>query len=174
MKTFPRPRVVVSKCIEFAPCRYNGAMISDEFVQRLKGYVDFRPVCPEMEIGLGCPRDPIRVVKTGGRLHLVQPSTERDITEAMAEFADRFLAAVGEVDGFLLKSRSPSCGIRDVEMFAGMAEEAAVEFGAGFFARAAIERFPDAPMEDEGQLAVAAVRERFLEGISERAAARRR
>jgi uncharacterized protein YbbK (DUF523 family) len=85
MKAFAKPQVVVSKCLGFAACRYDGAMISDDFVRRLAAHVTFRPVCPEMEIGLGCPRDPIRVVLAGKELRLMQPATGRDVTEAMRQ-----------------------------------------------------------------------------------------
>ena len=157
-----KPRVVVSKCLEFAPCRYNGAMISDELVRRLKEHVDFVPVCPEMEVGLGCPREPIRVVLVEKQPHLIQPATGKDFTQPMQQFAASFLAGVGEVDGFLLKSRSPSCGIKDVKVFAGPEHKTPQKLGRGFFGGAALDRFPDLPVEDEGRLSNFSLREHFL------------
>ena len=157
-----KPRIVVSKCLGFAPCRYDGSMISDERVQRMKGRVEFVPVCPEMEIGLGCPRDPIRVVLIRGREHLVQPSTGRDVTAAMRRFAETFLGGLGRVDGFILKSRSPSCGIRDVKVYARAGDEDPLRRGAGLFAAAVLRRFPDAAIEDDERLRDAKVRRRFL------------
>jgi uncharacterized protein YbgA (DUF1722 family)/uncharacterized protein YbbK (DUF523 family) len=157
-----RPRVVVSKCLEFAPCRYNGVMISDELVRRLKNHVDFVPVCPEMEVGLGCPREVIRVVLAGKQPRLIQPATGRDVTQAMQQFAESFLAGVGEVDAFFLKSRSPSCGIKDVKVFAGAEHKTPQQLGRGFFGGAAIDRFPDLPVEDEGRLSNFSLREHFL------------
>jgi len=62
MREFPKPVVVVSKCITFEPVRWNGQIIASEFVEKIKPYVTFVPVCPEVEIGLGVPRDPIRIV----------------------------------------------------------------------------------------------------------------
>jgi uncharacterized protein YbgA (DUF1722 family)/uncharacterized protein YbbK (DUF523 family) len=162
MRTFAKPRVVVSKCLEFAPCRYNGAMISDELVRRLKNHVDFIPVCPEMEIGLGCPREVIRVVLVEKQPHLIQPATGRDVTQAMQQFAESFLAGAGEVDAFFLKSRSPSCGIKDVKVYAGPEHKTPQQLGRGFFGGAAIERFPDLPVEDEGRLSNFSLREHFL------------
>jgi uncharacterized protein YbbK (DUF523 family) len=64
MSIFPRPVVVVSKCLGFAACRYNGQKIFDAFVDKLGRFVDYVLVCPEMEIGLGVPRDPIRVIES--------------------------------------------------------------------------------------------------------------
>jgi uncharacterized protein YbbK (DUF523 family) len=162
MRTFARPRVVISKCLEFAPCRYNGVMISDEFVRQLKGRVDFLPVCPEMEIGLGCPRDPIRVVSAGGELRLIQPTTGRDVTSEMRAFAAAFLGGAGTVEGFLLKSRSPSCGIKDVKVHGGPDGNMPQGVGSGFFGGAVLERFPDVAVEDEIGLQDPSLREHFL------------
>jgi uncharacterized protein YbbK (DUF523 family) len=159
---FVRPRVVVSKCLGFAACRYNGAIISDDFVARLKDFAALVPVCPEMEIGLGCPRDPIRVLSVDGKRRLVQPSTGRDVTDDMRSFAARFLEALGGVDGFILKSRSPSCGTADTKIFGGMNDDEPIDRGPGFFAAAVLERFPDLPVEDELRLGDEAARERFL------------
>ena len=162
MAEFVKPRVVVSKCLGFAPCRYNGAVISGTVAERLRGHVTFCPVCPEIEIGLGCPRDPIRVVVKDGERRLVQPATGRDVSETMRAFAERFLDSVGEVDGFLLKGRSPSCGIRDVKVHDGPEEETFRREGCGFFAEAVLRRFGHLPVEDEQRLEDAAARDRFL------------
>jgi len=162
MVKFVRPRVVVSKCLGFAPCRYNGAVISGTFAERLGGHVTFCPVCPEMEIGLGCPRDPIRVVVTDGERRLVQPATGRDVSEAMRAFAARFLDSVGEVDGFLLKGRSPSCGIKDVKEYGGPKGDMPQGGKRGFFGGAVLDRFGDLTVEDEGRLNNFRLREHFL------------
>lgn len=66
MNTMTKPILGVSKCLEFDNCRYDGKMIGNDFVRKLKDHVDFVPVCPEMGIGLGNPRPPIRLVKIGG------------------------------------------------------------------------------------------------------------
>ena len=70
-----KPRIVVSKCLEFDTCRYNGLSINDSVVRALKDYVEFVPVCPEVEIGLGTPRDPIRLINKNNQIKLVQPTT---------------------------------------------------------------------------------------------------
>ena len=64
-RAFAKPVIVVSKCLEFEACRYNGERISASFIERLVPHVRFRPVCPEVEIGLGTPRDPIRIYLQG-------------------------------------------------------------------------------------------------------------
>jgi uncharacterized protein YbgA (DUF1722 family)/uncharacterized protein YbbK (DUF523 family) len=157
-----KPRVVVSRCIEFDRCRYNGLMISSTFVAALRDFVECIPVCPEIEVGLGVPRDPIRIVSTGGKLRLVQPSTERDVTDDMSRFSARFLDSLPEVDGFILKSRSPSCGLKDVKIFGGVDIPSPIAKGRGFFGNAVVERFPLLPVEDEGRLTNFRIREHFL------------
>ncbi len=160
-----RPTVVVSKCLGFAACRYNGLSISSDVVKALEPHVEFVPVCPEVEIGLGIPREPIRVASTAGGLKLLQPTTGADLTDRMTGFAASFLDSLPPVDGFLLKSRSPSCGVRDVKVFRGVEKEAAIGKGSGFFGSAVVERFPGHPVEDEGRLLNFRIREHFLTSL---------
>lgn len=117
MRSFIRPKIVISKCIEFDHCRYDGSIIPSDFVKALKPHADFRPVCPEMEIGLGVPRSSIRIVSVNGELRLVQPATGLDVTEKMMDFSDHFLSSLSDVDGFILKFRSPSCGMKDIRVY---------------------------------------------------------
>jgi uncharacterized protein YbgA (DUF1722 family)/uncharacterized protein YbbK (DUF523 family) len=162
MSDFPRPLVVVSACLGFQACRYNGQVLPDPFVEKLKSRVDFRPVCPELEIGLGVPRDPIRVVRLDGRNALHQPASGRDLTEAMRAFARRWLESLTGVDGFLLKGRSPSCGTREVKVFHSLKPDAGSGRGAGLFGEEVLTRFPEHPVEDEGRLKNFSIREHFL------------
>src|SRR5512145_540208 len=107
---FDRPKVVASKCLGFDRCRYNGETINSPIVERLKEYADFIPFCMEVDIGLGVPRDPIRLVLIGEETRLIQPTKGRDVTELALSSAEKFLSSLEGVDGFILKSRSPSCG----------------------------------------------------------------
>lgn len=157
-----KPRVVVSKCLGFERCRWNGLAITDDFIEDLKPHVTYVPVCPEVAIELGVPRDPVRVVIDKGKLRLMQPATKKDCTRAMIEFCRGYLDALGEVDGFILKSRSPSCGTKDVRIYPGLEKQAAVRKGSGFFGGTVMERFPALPIEDEGRLRNFAIREHFL------------
>lgn len=167
MAGFARPVVVFSRCLGFAPCRYNGAMIGDEFLARLIKYVDPVTPCPEVEIGLGIPREPIRIVcPPGGEAQLVQPATGRDVTLAMNEYAARFCAALPPVDGFILKAKSPSCGQGTVKAYPAIdSKQSFSEKTDGLFVRVARARFPSLPFEDEGRLNSFVVRERFLTRI---------
>ena len=162
MREFPRPRIVVSKCIEFDHCRYDGSMIPSDFVKALKPYVDYIPVCPEMEIGLGAPRETIRMVTANGSIRLMQPATGRDLTEKMNHFARGFLSSLPEVDGFILKFRSPSCGLKDIRVYSGAEKSRAVSKAPGFFGGAVMESFSHLAVEDEGRLRNFNIREHFL------------
>ncbi len=103
---FPKPTIIISKCIEYDHCRYNGQMIQNELVKKLQKHVNFVPVCPEVEIGLGVPRNPVRLVFTNHRLQLIQPSTDTNHTQSMYDFSSSFLEQHESIDGFLLKYKS--------------------------------------------------------------------
>ncbi len=157
-----RPVVVISKCLGFERCRWNGEVIKDDFVDRLAPHVDFKTVCPEKEIGLGVPRDPIHVESERGVLRLVQPATKRDVSQEMLDFTSSFLDSLEGVDGFLLKARSPSCGPRDVKIYPAGGKSGAMDKGAGFFGYAVNDSYPGLPIETEGRLKNFRVREHYL------------
>jgi uncharacterized protein YbgA (DUF1722 family)/uncharacterized protein YbbK (DUF523 family) len=162
MSDWPRPVVILSRCLELEPVRYNGQVIPYDFVRELEPWVDYVPVCPEVEIGLGVPRDPIRIVEVDGEARLLQPDTGRDVSEAMRGFAESFLGSLGEVDGFLLKNRSPSCGISDVKIYQGLEKSASSRRGSGFFGGPVLEHYPGLAIEDEGRLRNYRIRDHFL------------
>jgi uncharacterized protein YbgA (DUF1722 family)/uncharacterized protein YbbK (DUF523 family) len=161
MSEHVKPIVHVSKCLGFANCRYNGQTVSDHVVELLKPFVEYHPVCPEVEIGLGVPRDPIRIIDTGKKKILYQPASGKEVTEEMNGFVNRYLADIGDVDGFLLKNRSPSCGPADVKVYKGMKKEARSGRGSGFFGDVVGKNFPHTAVEDEGRLKNFTIREHF-------------
>jgi len=164
-RAFAKPVVVVSKCLEFEACRYNGERISSSFIERLEPHVRFRPICPEVEIGLGTPRDPIRIYLQGERKALYQPATRRHLTRKMNAFSRRYLEGLEEVDGFILKAKSPSCAITDARIFPSPASGEHAALGPGLFAGAALEAFGSAAFADETGLNDADVRSVFLTRI---------
>ncbi len=164
-RAFPKPVVVVSKCLEFEACRYNGERISSSLIERLKPHVRFRPVCPEVEIGLGTPRDPIRIHLQDERKALYQPATKKDLTGDMNAFSKRYLASLEEVDGFILKAKSPSCAIDDAKVFPTATSANHTALGAGLFAGSALERFGARAFADEAGLNEPDVRGGFLTKI---------
>lgn len=160
---FARPVLVVSRCLGFEACRFDGAMLGDAFIRSLDPFVEFRPVCPEADIGLGTPRDPIRLVEgKGSAVRLIQPASLRDLTQEMTEYSARWLGDLSAVDGFLLKSRSPSCAIRDAKVYAKPEPSPGRSTRPGLFAEAVLERFPHAAVEDEGRLTNLEIRHHFL------------
>ena len=173
MGNWATPVVVLSRCLEYEPVRYNAQVIPYDFVRQLEPWVTFVPVCPELEIGLGVPRDPVRIVAIDGQARLIQPTTDRDLTREMNEFSESFLISLGDVDGFLLKNRSPSCGISDVKVYQGLSESASSGRGAGVFAGHVLERFPGVAIEDEGRLRNYRIREHFLTRLFSLASLRR-
>jgi len=163
LRKFVKPRVVISKCIEFEHVRWNGQIISSDFVKKLMPHVDFIPVCPEVEIGLGVPRDPIRIVSVNGELRLIQPATNLDVTEKMQSFINSFLDSLPEVEGFILKNRSPTSALKDAKVYSGTEKGAAViSKGPGFFGGEVLKKFPHLAIEDEGRLRNPRIKEHFL------------
>lgn len=163
MSDFVKPIVVSSKCIEFEYCRYNANIISSDVIKEMKNFVKFLPVCPEVEIGLGVPRDPIRIIKEEDSLKLVQSSTGKDVTNNMLNFANDFLDSLGPIDGFILKYKSPSCGTKDTPYLASIQKGAAkLGKGPGLFGKVVLEEFPQLPLENEGRLKNFRIREHYL------------
>ena len=164
-RSFARPRVVVSRCLGFEACRHDGAVLREPIVESLTPWVDWIQVCPEVAVGLGTPRAPVRVVRRNGEDTLVQPSTGRDLTSDMRGFAGTFLAGLEAPDGFLLKNRSPSCAISDSKVYAAAELQAHVARGAGLFGGAVLAAYPDCAVTDEGRLTSFTLREHFLTRI---------
>ncbi|ERP38725.1 YbgA family protein [Chitinivibrio alkaliphilus] len=162
---FPKPRIVVSKCLGFAACRYNGENLHDKIVSALAPYVEYLPVCPEVEAGYGIPRDPIRIVEEEGRRFLFQPAVEKDVTQAMDKFLSTYFSDPPEAEGFLLKNRSPSCGFQDVKVYQGRSRGASTRRGPGFFGGAVLNTYENCAVEDEGRLKNFTIREHFFTQI---------
>jgi uncharacterized protein YbbK (DUF523 family)/uncharacterized protein YbgA (DUF1722 family) len=158
----PRPRLGISACLLGETVRYDGAHKRDAFlVESLGRHVEWVPVCPEVELGLGVPREPIQLqVDPGGAggTRLVSVTRRRDLTEAMASFAEArvdSLAAL-RLAAYVLKARSPSCGP------AGVPIAGSTRSGSGAFARVLRARLPHLPVVHEEGLARAAAREAFV------------
>lgn len=160
-----KPIIVISKCIAHAACRYDGSMIKSRFVSILKDYVQFVTTCPEVEIGLTVPREAIRIISHQGQERLVGSLSGNDTTQKMVDFSDQFINSLSgkTVHGFILKNRSPSCGIKDCKVYKSFGKSQSIPVKtAGFFGRAIIAHYPDLPIEDEGRLTNYNIREHFL------------
>jgi len=157
-----KPKVFISHCLGFGRCRYNGQIIEDPFVEMLRPYVEPVTACPEVEIGLGVPRHPIRLIEEGDKIVLIQPETANDVTEAMSAYTEKMLDSLSDVDGFVLKYRSPSCGPNQVKIYNSRKPESGSRRGAGAFGGRVNERFCGYPIEDEGRLLNFDIRQHFL------------
>lgn len=166
MRTFSKPRIFISKCIEFEPCRYNGLKISSPVVRALIDHVDVVSHCPEVEIGLGIPRESLRLVQKDGSIELMQSKTERILTKKMRNYAKEILKKYTDIHGFILKSRSPSCGIKDVKLYPSLGKVPMLHSKAqGIFADEVLSMFSECPIEDEGRLTNFRLREHFFRRI---------
>ena len=159
----PRPNVVDSRCLCGVRCRWDGDSSPRNFVSELKQYARVIPVCPEMEIGLGVPCGRIVLVRRGPGVEMYQPSSGRHLAQKMNSFAHRFLRDCGDVDGFILKHKSPTCGLRSVKLYDSIDPDAAfARKGVGLFAAEAVRLYPHAAFADEERLEDHDFREHFL------------
>ena len=165
MGDFSRPIIGISKCLEFEMCRYDGSRINNNFVRNMKKYVDFVQVCPEVGIGLGTPRKPIRLVKIDGIKNLYQPSSEKNLTEEMHNFTKKFVTSVDFLDGFIFKRDSPTCGISNVRLYHKLGTDSGYQKTSGMFSEGVSEEFPNMVKEDEKRLENITIREHFLTRI---------
>ena len=166
MKVPPRPRVGISACLLGQNVRYDGGHRRDPFLVDVLGKsVTYVPVCPEVEVGMGTPREPIRLERSRKGTRLVGVESGVDHTEAMVRFAERRVAALEALDlsGYIFKKDSPSCGVERVRVFDP--KGAASRTGRGLFAQHVMDRLPLLPVEDEGRLADPRVRANFLERV---------
>lgn len=167
MRIEGKPRVGISACLLGRQVRYDGAHKRHDWVVDVLGTeVEWVPICPEVEFGLGVPREPIQLVPSADPevILLMTARTRRDITEAMRTFsAARVEALASEgLSGFVLKTKSPSCGLTQVKVYEYAGEDAPSEpRGQGLFAAALIARHPDLPVIEEHLLDDPEAREHF-------------
>ncbi len=160
-----KPIVLISACLEFEKVRYNGQSVPSQIIKDLSPFVEYVKVCPEYEIGLGVPRNPIRIVRRDGEQRLVQHGTDRDVTEEMNKFSENFIEKLGEVDGFIFKSKSPTMGVSNIKVYSGMKGSPVVDRCGGFFASKIAEKYGDYPIEEEDRLRNKRIRDHFLTQI---------
>ena len=156
-------RIGVSSCLLGQHVRFDGGHKKDSYItDTLDSYFEFVPVCPEVEVGMPVPREAVRLKGTADNPRMVGGKTGTDWTDRMNRFARQRVrrADLADLSGYIFKNRSPSCGLERVRLYArsGMAEKKAV----GLFARAFMEHFPHLPLEDEGRLTDAVLRENFI------------
>lgn len=160
----PPIRVGISACLLGEEVRFDGGHKRDPFLTDvLSRFVEFVPVCPEVEAGFGTPREAMHLRRTNGDIRLVTVKTQRDVTAPMERLVRRRVPALDDLSGFVLKKNSPSCGLERVKVYER--NGVAAGGGRGLFAAALIERFPLLPVEEEGRLNDADLRENFIERV---------
>lgn len=161
-----KPLVGISACLLGEAVRYDGSSKLDHYLRDVLGNcVEFVPVCPEAESGMGVPREAMRLVKTGKTVRLITTNTEVDQTAKLTGWMHGKLSALNNLPlcGYVLKARSPSCGPGKVRVY--NRDGGTGKNGTGLFARGLTEQFPFLPVEDEGSLNDSPRRENFIERI---------
>ncbi|MFT7617617.1 MAG: hypothetical protein ACI97A_001256 [Planctomycetota bacterium] len=158
-------KIGVSACLLGNEVRYDGGHKRARFLTDvLAPFVNFVPVCPEVELGLGVPRETLRLEVSDGETRLVAPGSQTDHTESMTEFSNARVEELAkeELCGFVLMKNSPSCGLFRVKRYPG-GKSMPTKDGRGLFAEALQRRFPSMPIEEDGRLNDPVLRESFLE-----------
>jgi uncharacterized protein YbgA (DUF1722 family)/uncharacterized protein YbbK (DUF523 family) len=157
-----RIKIGVSACLLGREVRFDGGHKRSPFVtDELANHFEFVAYCPEVAIGMGTPREPIRLV---GDIHSPQAvgvkNRELNVTQPLRAYAKKTAADINDLSGFILKKDSPSCGMERVKVYnsKGMAER----LGTGLFAREIMEAHPLLPVEEEGRLNDAQLRDNFV------------
>lgn len=161
MKKIP---IGISSCLLGHNVRYDGSHKRDAYITgTLSEYFDFRPFCPEVEIGLGTPRPTIHLVRVNGEIRCIGvKNPEIDVTERLRDHAGQLAAQHADLCGYILKKDSPSCGMERVKVYA---DNIPRRDGVGIYAETMMRNNPLLPVEEEGRLGDAGLRENFIQRI---------
>jgi uncharacterized protein YbgA (DUF1722 family)/uncharacterized protein YbbK (DUF523 family) len=159
-------RIGISSCLLGEEVRWDGGHKRDRFLTDvLAGYVEWVPICPEVELGMGTPREPVRLVRRGDQIAMLGTKSERDWTAPMRAWSEKRARQLSHLDlcGYVLKKDSPSCGMERVKVRSekGMPKKE----GRGIFAEALLRHQTLLPVEEEGRLHDAMLRENFVERV---------
>jgi uncharacterized protein YbgA (DUF1722 family)/uncharacterized protein YbbK (DUF523 family) len=160
-------RIGISSCLLGDEVRFDGGHKRDPFLTgTLAPFVEWVRVCPEVEVGMGVPRETLRLVNAGADTRMITTRTAIDHTDSMRAYAARRtkeLESIG-LRGYVLKKDSPSCGMERVKVY-DRAGNAPARTGVGLYAAVLKERFPALPIEEEGRLQDPVLRENFIERV---------
>jgi uncharacterized protein YbbK (DUF523 family) len=161
-------KIGVSSCLLGAQVRFDGGHKRNDFlVETLGNFVEFVAICPEMEIGLGVPRETLRLVRSeaSDSVSLVTTKTGIDLTDRLRSYAERRVVALTKekLCGYVLKKDSPSCGMERVRVYGSSGTPA--RDGSGLFAATLMRCYPNLPVEEEGRLNDPRLRENFIERV---------
>jgi uncharacterized protein YbgA (DUF1722 family)/uncharacterized protein YbbK (DUF523 family) len=161
-----KPKLGISACLLGQKVRFDGGHKREQFLTDLFGrFVEWIPICPEVEVGMGVPREIVRLVGMTANPRMIAEKSGRDWTSAMNHFAAKRLREIAELNlsGYVFKKNSPSCGMERVRVYSskGMPERQ----GRGLFAAALMKQWPLLPVEEEGRLNDLKLRENFIERV---------
>ena len=162
----PKPRLGISACLLGEKVRYDGGNKKDRFLIKTFGnHIDWVPVCPEVEIGMGIPREAVRLVGDPVKPRMIAERSGKDWTPPFNAFAAKRAQALIEFDlaGYIFKKNSPSCGVERVRVYS--TKGVPTRHGRGLFAAAVMSTLPLLPVEEEGRLNDRALQENFVERV---------
>ena len=157
-------KIGISSCLLGQPVRYDSGHKKNSYITGvLKDYFEFTPFCPEVSIGLGIPRETIRLVKIDNEIRCQgSKNVDLDVTEKLYDIANQQKIWHSDLCGYIFKKDSPSCGMERVKVYSNLMPE---KKGVGLYAKQLIENFPFLPVEEEGRLEDAHLRENFIQRV---------
>ena len=158
-------KVGISRCLLGDKVRFDAGHKKEAFICNvLSHYFEFVAVCPEVDIGLGIPRTPVRLIGDVNDPELVNTKDASiNHTDKMKNYCDKSVNTLTQLSGYILKSKSPTCGLFRVKVYQ---EKGMPSYnGQGIFAKALADKYPDMPIEEEGRLQDPMLRENFLERV---------
>jgi len=157
-------KIGISSCLVGEKVRFDSGHKRNAYINGiLADFFEFHPFCPEVAIGLGIPREPIRLVTLNEEVRCIGVKTpDLDVTEALYRSADEQQAWHRDLCGYILKKDSPSCGMERVRLYKGDIPD---RIGVGLYAARLMQNFPDLPVEEEGRLEDPMLRENFIQRV---------
>lgn len=160
-----KPRIAISACLAGQDVRYNGGHKASDLCQSLDEHFDWLPLCPEVAIGLGTPRDAIRLVGDPQAPEVINPRNPgTDLAPALRAYGQQMAEALDDICGYVFMQKSPSCGLERVKVYQDNGRPSLLG-GRGAYAQAFCERRPDLPVEEEGRLHDPVLRENFISRV---------
>jgi len=168
-KAFSEVKIGVSSCLLGENVRFDAGHKKNQYLSNvLSHYFEFLPFCPEVAIGLGVPREPIRLINEDNIIKCVgTKNTDFDVTNKLVSIANEQVDWHGKISGYILKKDSPSCGMERVKVYkpASPKQKIPEKNGTGIYAQQLINNFPDLPVEEEGRLNDLIIRENFIQRV---------
>jgi uncharacterized protein YbgA (DUF1722 family)/uncharacterized protein YbbK (DUF523 family) len=168
-KELTKIKIGVSSCLLGENVRFDSGHKKNQYlVNVLHNYFEFSPFCPEVAIGLGVPREPIRLVNDNDIIKCVGTrNTNIDVTNELISIANKQVSWHSEISGYILKKDSPSCGMERVKVYQPSSSKQSMpeKNGTGIYAHRLMTNFPDLPIEEEGRLNDLVIRENFIQRV---------